>query len=58
MGYDVRPVIEQTRRQLDREGSTAKIIIGSVRHFMDVNESLDAGAHIVTVPPVILRRLV
>jgi transaldolase len=57
MGYDVRPVIAQTREQLDREGLDARIIVGSVRHFMDVNEALAAGAHIVTVPPVILRKM-
>ena len=57
MGYDVRPVIRQTREQLDRERLGAKIIIGSVRHFMDVNEALDAGAHVVTVPPAILRKM-
>jgi transaldolase len=57
MGYDVRPVIAETRAQLDREGLSAKIIIGSVRHLMDVNEALFAGAHIVTVPPTILRKM-
>lgn len=57
MGYDVRPVIEATRAQIDREGLGAKIIVGSVRHFMDVNEALGAGAHIVTVPPPILRKM-
>lgn len=57
MGYDVRPVINDTRAQLDREGLSAKIIIGSVRHFMDVNEALSAGAHVVTVPPPILRKM-
>ena len=57
MGYDVRPVIGETRAQLDREGLPAKIIIGSVRHFMDVNEALSAGAHVVTVPPGILRKM-
>src|SRR6185369_13785730 len=43
MGYDVRPVIAQTREQIDREKLASKIIIGSVRHFMDVNEALGAG---------------
>jgi transaldolase len=57
MGYDVRPVIEETRAQIDREKHAARIIVGSVRHFMDVNESLHAGAHIVTVPPPILRKM-
>ena len=57
MGYYVRPIVRETRAILDREGLASKIIIGSVRHFMDVNESLEAGAHIVTVPPGILRKM-
>jgi transaldolase len=57
MGYDVRPVIAETRAQIDREKHGARIIVGSVRHFMDVNESLFAGAHIITVPPPILRKM-
>jgi transaldolase len=56
-GFDVRPVIRQTRAQLDREKLDAQIIIGSIRHLMDVNDALDAGAHIVTVSPAILRRM-
>jgi transaldolase len=58
MGYDARPVIEATRRALDREGLQARIITGSIRHLMDVNEALEAGAHVVTVPPPILRKMV
>jgi transaldolase len=57
MGYDVRPVIAQTRSQIDRESLPSRIIVGSIRHFMDANEALDAGAHIVTVPPAILRKM-
>ncbi len=58
MGYDVRPVIESTRRLLERERLPARIIVGSIRHLMDVNEAIDAGAHIATVPPPILRKMV
>lgn len=57
MGYDVRPVIADTRAQIDRERFATRIVIGSVRHFIDVNEALSAGAHIVTVPPPILRKM-
>jgi transaldolase len=57
MGYDVRPIIAQTRAQLDREKLAAQIIVGSVRHLMDVNEALEQGAHVVTVTPPILRRM-
>ena len=57
MGYDVRPVIAETRAQLDREGLPSRIIVGSVRQAIDVTEALSAGAHIVTVPPKILRAM-
>ncbi|HSQ67040.1 MAG TPA: transaldolase family protein [Polyangiaceae bacterium] len=58
MGYDVRPVIENTRKVLDREGLPSKIIVGSMRHLMDVNEALEAGAHVPTITPPILRKMV
>jgi transaldolase len=57
MGYDVRPIIAKARELIDREGLASKIIVGSIRHIMDVNEALEAGAHIVTVPPGILRKM-
>ena len=57
MGYDARPIIAETRAQLDREKLPSKIIVGSVRHLIDVNEALFAGAHIVTVPPAVLRKM-
>jgi transaldolase len=58
MGYDVRPVIASTREILEREELESKIIVGSMRHLMDVNEALEAGAHIPTVTPPILRKMV
>jgi transaldolase len=58
MGYDVRPVIRATRNVLDLEDLPAKIIVGSMRHMMDVNEALEAGCHIPTITPPILRKMV
>jgi transaldolase len=58
MGYDVRPVIASTREIIDREGLQSKIIVGSMRHLMDVNEALESGAHVPTVTPPILRKMV
>jgi len=58
MGYNVRPVIETTRAILDREHLPSKIIVGSMRHMMDVNEALECGAHVPTVTPPILRKMV
>jgi transaldolase len=57
MGYPSAPVIADTRAQIDREGLAAKILVGSIRHAMDVHEALQAGAHVVTVPPPILRKM-
>jgi len=57
IGYDARHVISETRAQFDREGLDSRIIVGSIRHLMDVNEALSAGAHIVTVTPQILRKM-
>lgn len=57
MGYDVRPIVRELRAILDREELPSKIIVGSVRHMIDVNEALMDGAHIVTVPPPILRKM-
>ena len=58
MGYDVRPVIAATRDVIDREELDTKIIVGSMRHIMDVNEALEAGAHVPTITPPILRKMV
>ena len=57
MGYDVRSIVRETRTILDRERLESQIIYGSVRHVMDVNEALQDGAHVVTVPPPILRNM-
>ena len=57
MGYDARPIIREMRAILDRESLASRILIGSIRHLMDVNEALQDGAHIVTVPPPILRKM-
>jgi len=57
MGYDPEEIIGQTRAAIDREGLRSKIIVGSIRHLADVNGALHAGAHIVTVPPAILKKM-
>jgi len=57
MGYDPEEIIQQTRAAIDREDLRSKIIVGSIRHLADVNAALHAGAHIVTVPPAILKKM-
>jgi transaldolase len=58
LGYEPKPIIASTRNVLDREGLKAKIIVGSIRHMQDVNEAIEAGAHVPTVTPPILRKMV
>jgi transaldolase len=58
LGYDPKPIIASTRSVLDREGLKSKIIVGSIRHMNDVNEAIEAGAHVPTVTPPILRKMV
>src|SRR5438477_3728556 len=47
IGYDAGSVVRQVRKSLDDAGSSTEIIVGSIRHMMDVSEALQAGAHIV-----------
>jgi transaldolase len=57
MGYDPAPIIARTREAIERERWKTQIIVGSIRHLHDVNSALEAGAHIVTVPPPILKKM-
>ncbi|MBF0216698.1 MAG: transaldolase [Candidatus Omnitrophica bacterium] len=57
MGYDPAPVISDTAEFISSRGLSSSIIVGSVRHIMDVNDAFKAGAHIVTVTPDILRKM-
>jgi transaldolase len=57
LGYPVWPIVEQLRARFEREGLSSKLLIGSIRHPFDVTEALTAGAHLVTVPPAIARKM-
>lgn len=58
IGYDAATVVRQVHTTLREGSSPAQIIVGSIRHIMDVNEALQAGADIVTVPPKFFRDMV
>ncbi|MBI2887074.1 MAG: transaldolase [Chloroflexi bacterium] len=58
MGYDARAEIAKLRRVLDRLELSAQIIVGSTREVLNVIEWLEAGAHIVTVVPDLLRGMI
>ena len=55
MGYNAISEITRTRELLDRFNLPSKIIVGSTREVLNVIEWLQAGAHIVTVTPTLLR---
>jgi transaldolase len=58
MGYNACDEIAKLRRVLDRFGLKAQIIAASTREVLNVIEWLDAGAHIVTVLPDILKGMI
>jgi len=56
-GYDAASVVRQVHQTFKEQGSEAEIIVGSIRHIMDINEALQAGADIVTAPPKFFRQM-
>ena len=50
--------IRNVRQWLDVWGLSARIIVGSIRTVMDVQAAALAGAHIVTIPPQFLPKMV
>ena len=56
-GQPMGDVIRMTRRWLDDWGLKSKIIVGSVREVMNIQEAAASGAHVVTIPPQFLARL-
>lgn len=57
-GNDPAVVIRNVRAWLDMWGYTSRIIVGSIRGVMDVQSAALAGAHIVTIPPQFLPKMV
>ena len=57
-GGDAPLLIRQSAEWLEHWKYKAKIIVGSVRAVIDVQQAAIAGAHIVTVPPQFLGKMV
>jgi transaldolase len=51
IGYDAGAVVRKVADTFSKWTSPAEIIVGSIRHIADVNEAIQAGADILTVPP-------
>ncbi len=57
-GHDPAAIVRGVRRWLDEWAYPAKVLVGSIRAVMDVQNAALAGAHIVTVPPQFLPKMV
>jgi transaldolase len=57
-GNDPFTVVRNVRQWLDSWSYTAKIIVGSIRTLMDIQGAAMAGAHVVTIPPQFLPKMV
>ncbi len=57
-GSDPTQTIRNVRHWLDQWDYTAKIIVGSVRTAMDIQNAALAGAHIITVPPPFFTKMI
>jgi transaldolase len=57
-GYDAASVVRHVHATFREWNVPCEIIVGSIRHIVDVNEALQAGADIVTVPPKFFRQMV
>jgi len=57
-GNDAALLIRNVRQWLDAWEYTTKIIVGSIRTVMDIQAAALAGAHIITIPPPFLAKMV
>jgi transaldolase len=57
-GNDPSVVIRNVRQWLDDWGLSTRIIVGSIRTAIDVQNAALAGAHIITIPPQFLPKMV
>ncbi len=57
-GNDPATIIRGVCRWLDQWGYAAKVLVGSIRGVLDVQHAALAGAHIVTIPPELLAKMV
>jgi transaldolase len=56
-GNDPSVTIRNVRQWLDDWSISARIIVGSIRTVMDIQNAARAGAHIITIPPQFLPKM-
>ena len=55
-GSDVARIIRQSVEWLQRWGYASKILVGSIREAINIQDAALAGAHVITVPPPFLAK--
>lgn len=56
-GHDAASVIRVTAEWLSHWGYASRIIVGSIRQVYNIQDAALAGAHVITVPPQFLSKL-
>ncbi len=51
-------VVRNVRHWLDDWNHPARIIVGSIRSVIDIQNAALAGAHIITIPPPLLLKMI
>ncbi len=57
-GHDSARLIQQARGWLDQWNYRSKIIVGSIREVINIQDAALAGAHVITIPPKFLPALI
>jgi transaldolase len=57
-GHDAPRLVEQSVAWLKAWNYPSKIIVGSIREVINVQDAALAGAHVITVPPQFMTRLI
>lgn len=56
-GHDAPRLIAQGVEWLKRWGYSSRLIVGSIRGVIDIQEAALAGAHVITIPPQFLEKM-
>lgn len=57
-GHDAPKVIKMAREWLDLWGYKSRIIVGSIREVINIQDAAVAGAHVITIPPKFMAKMV
>ena len=58
MGHDALSIVRQIHATFRDRQVPCELIVGSIRHILDINDAFQAGADIVTVPPKFFPQMV